>query len=258
MVNHWSFSFKDDENTPAIFCRYPFLFTLVRKVEVFNVFSFIMKVYYVYNRLFYWMSTFKILHDVVAVLPVSYLLYDHIRLSFHLGFVITDSTTFCAQMGFNVAWSTVERHRRRSPSPGLPANSETNSPGRGHLQTARCSRPLRLQTGAFGKQVCFSARKRHLVASIFVLLHFIDIEGISSNLASIQFGTHKTLVVLRPKIWIGCSPGYGLNFNNIWSYTSHNATSLENVWTTVVEVTLCYKWKMDVVEAEAEAEADCK
>ncbi|XP_030261753.1 probable E3 ubiquitin-protein ligase HERC6 [Sparus aurata] len=34
---------EDDKNTPAIFCRYPFLFTLVRKVEVFNVFSFIMK-----------------------------------------------------------------------------------------------------------------------------------------------------------------------------------------------------------------------
>lgn len=35
---------KDDHNTPAIFCRYPFLFTLVCKVAVFNVFAVIMKV----------------------------------------------------------------------------------------------------------------------------------------------------------------------------------------------------------------------
>lgn len=49
------------------------------------------------------MSTFKILHDMVAVLAVSCLLYDHIRLSLHLGFVITDSATFRAQMGFDVA-----------------------------------------------------------------------------------------------------------------------------------------------------------
>lgn len=34
---------EDDINTPAIFCRYPFLFNLVCKVLVFNVFAFIMK-----------------------------------------------------------------------------------------------------------------------------------------------------------------------------------------------------------------------
>lgn len=39
------------------------------------------------------MSTFKILHDMVAVLAFP----------FHLGFVITDSATFRAQMGFDVA-----------------------------------------------------------------------------------------------------------------------------------------------------------
>lgn len=35
---------KDDEHTPAIFCRYPFLFTLECKMVVFNVFSYITKV----------------------------------------------------------------------------------------------------------------------------------------------------------------------------------------------------------------------
>ncbi|XP_076590481.1 putative E3 ubiquitin-protein ligase HERC4 [Chaetodon auriga] len=34
---------EDDDNTPAIFCRYPFLFNLVCKVQVFNVFAFITK-----------------------------------------------------------------------------------------------------------------------------------------------------------------------------------------------------------------------
>ncbi|KAA8594211.1 hypothetical protein FQN60_005045, partial [Etheostoma spectabile] len=34
----WQFSeVEDDVNTPAIFCRYPFLFTLVQKVGVFNI-----------------------------------------------------------------------------------------------------------------------------------------------------------------------------------------------------------------------------
>ncbi|XP_071352005.1 probable E3 ubiquitin-protein ligase HERC6 [Trachinotus anak] len=40
----WEFSeVEDDENTPAIFCRYPFLFNLVQKVAVFNISAFIMK-----------------------------------------------------------------------------------------------------------------------------------------------------------------------------------------------------------------------
>ncbi|XP_038548608.1 probable E3 ubiquitin-protein ligase HERC6 isoform X2 [Micropterus salmoides] len=40
----WEFSkVEDDVNTPAIFCRYPFLFTLVCKVAVFNIFAVIMK-----------------------------------------------------------------------------------------------------------------------------------------------------------------------------------------------------------------------
>ncbi|XP_042342287.1 probable E3 ubiquitin-protein ligase HERC6 isoform X2 [Plectropomus leopardus] len=34
---------EDDENTPAIFCRYPFLFTLDCKVSVFNIFASIAK-----------------------------------------------------------------------------------------------------------------------------------------------------------------------------------------------------------------------
>ncbi|XP_044059535.1 probable E3 ubiquitin-protein ligase HERC6 isoform X2 [Siniperca chuatsi] len=34
---------EDDVNTPAIFCRYPFLFTLVCKVAIFNIFALIMK-----------------------------------------------------------------------------------------------------------------------------------------------------------------------------------------------------------------------
>ncbi|XP_041797320.1 probable E3 ubiquitin-protein ligase HERC6 [Chelmon rostratus] len=34
---------KDDETTPAIFCRYPFLFNLVCKVVMFNVFAYITK-----------------------------------------------------------------------------------------------------------------------------------------------------------------------------------------------------------------------
>ncbi|XP_070826622.1 probable E3 ubiquitin-protein ligase HERC6 [Chaetodon trifascialis] len=44
-ITNWrTFSkLEDDDNTPAIFCRYPFLFNLVCKVQVFNVFAFIMK-----------------------------------------------------------------------------------------------------------------------------------------------------------------------------------------------------------------------
>ncbi|KAM7399396.1 hypothetical protein PAMP_018669 [Pampus punctatissimus] len=34
---------EDDVKTPAIFCRYPFLFNLVLKVAAFNIFAFIMK-----------------------------------------------------------------------------------------------------------------------------------------------------------------------------------------------------------------------
>ncbi|KAM7413228.1 hypothetical protein PAMA_020550 [Pampus argenteus] len=34
---------EDDVNTPAIFCRYPFLFNLILKVAAFNIFAFIMK-----------------------------------------------------------------------------------------------------------------------------------------------------------------------------------------------------------------------
>ncbi|XP_029373906.1 probable E3 ubiquitin-protein ligase HERC6 isoform X2 [Echeneis naucrates] len=34
---------EDNEATPAIFCRYPFLFTLVRKVEVFEIYATIVK-----------------------------------------------------------------------------------------------------------------------------------------------------------------------------------------------------------------------
>ncbi|XP_031153119.1 E3 ISG15--protein ligase HERC5-like isoform X1 [Sander lucioperca] len=40
----WQFSkVEDDVNTPTIFCRYPFLFTLVQKVAVFNTFAQIVK-----------------------------------------------------------------------------------------------------------------------------------------------------------------------------------------------------------------------
>nr|XP_033486355.1 probable E3 ubiquitin-protein ligase HERC4 [Epinephelus lanceolatus] len=40
----WRFSkMEDDENTPAIFCRYPFLFTLVCKMSVFNMFATVAK-----------------------------------------------------------------------------------------------------------------------------------------------------------------------------------------------------------------------
>ncbi|XP_027135920.1 probable E3 ubiquitin-protein ligase HERC6 isoform X1 [Larimichthys crocea] len=44
-VNVWSHFNKveDDEHTPAIFCRYPFLFPLECKMVVFNVFSYITK-----------------------------------------------------------------------------------------------------------------------------------------------------------------------------------------------------------------------
>ncbi|XP_068565986.1 probable E3 ubiquitin-protein ligase HERC4 [Cebidichthys violaceus] len=44
ITHWWTFSkVEDDVNTPAIFCRYPFLFTLVCKVAVFNIFSSIIK-----------------------------------------------------------------------------------------------------------------------------------------------------------------------------------------------------------------------
>lgn len=38
------FMVKDDVNTPAIFCRYPFLFNLDLKVGIFEIFAFIIKV----------------------------------------------------------------------------------------------------------------------------------------------------------------------------------------------------------------------
>ncbi|XP_067363614.1 probable E3 ubiquitin-protein ligase HERC6 isoform X1 [Channa argus] len=47
----WTFHKKEDDvNTPVIFCRYPFLLTLVSKVSVFNVFAYTMKVQYVHRH----------------------------------------------------------------------------------------------------------------------------------------------------------------------------------------------------------------
>lgn len=41
------FMVKEDVNMPAIFCRYPFLFTLDCKVAAFQIFAFTVKVPYV-------------------------------------------------------------------------------------------------------------------------------------------------------------------------------------------------------------------
>ncbi|XP_039986682.1 probable E3 ubiquitin-protein ligase HERC6 [Xiphias gladius] len=57
-INLWSqFSkVEDDDNTPAIFCRYPFLFTLVCKAAFFNIFALIMKEtqYVIHNLALRW------------------------------------------------------------------------------------------------------------------------------------------------------------------------------------------------------------
>ncbi|XP_022604120.1 E3 ISG15--protein ligase HERC5-like [Seriola dumerili] len=53
----WEFSkVEDDENTPVIFCRYPFLFTLVHKVAVFNTYASIMKKthHFIHNLALWW------------------------------------------------------------------------------------------------------------------------------------------------------------------------------------------------------------
>ncbi|XP_035535912.1 probable E3 ubiquitin-protein ligase HERC6 [Morone saxatilis] len=58
-INLWKeFSkVEDDENTPAIFCRYPFLFNLVCKVDFFNTFAYITK------------TAQRFIHEWVLVLP---------------------------------------------------------------------------------------------------------------------------------------------------------------------------------------------
>ncbi|XP_053176238.1 probable E3 ubiquitin-protein ligase HERC6 [Scomber japonicus] len=54
---------EDDDNTPAIFCRYPFLFNLVCKVSVFNIFADIMKK----------TELFEFIHDQAFVNPDKFL-----------------------------------------------------------------------------------------------------------------------------------------------------------------------------------------
>ncbi|XP_026171578.1 probable E3 ubiquitin-protein ligase HERC6 isoform X2 [Mastacembelus armatus] len=63
----WRFSkVEDDKNTPAIFCRYPFLLTLICKVAVLNIFAYVTKEvhHFIYDMTLAW-------HDQSLVNPTD-------------------------------------------------------------------------------------------------------------------------------------------------------------------------------------------
>lgn len=134
----WLLVLKDDVNTPAIFCRYPFLLTLLHKVAVFNFCAATVKVerafrFHLFNHLQLhrnWFLSF-------SRFPSNWVF-----------FALTECASICSSSSFG-ARSTARP--RLSTCPSLPANPEANSPGRGHLQTAQCSRPLCIPKGAFSK-----------------------------------------------------------------------------------------------------------